>query len=105
MPAQLTAALSGTPTVAAASTAACTEASSDTSMRANTPPISPATRFPPSSFRSATTTRSEEHTSELQSLRHLVCRLLLEKNNIKTTNQDHMHTSLHTSILYCTRGV
>jgi len=31
-------------------------------------------------------TRSEEHTSELQSLRHLVCRLLLEekKINIKT---------------------
>src|SRR5262245_65329072 len=27
----------------------------------------------------ATATRSEEHTSELQSLRHLVCRLLLEK--------------------------
>src|SRR5262245_62262300 len=27
----------------------------------------------------ATTLRSEEHTSELQSLRHLVCRLLLEK--------------------------
>src|ERR1035441_10940389 len=26
-------------------------------------------------------TRSEEHTSELQSLRHLVCRLLLEKKN------------------------
>src|ERR1039458_3211842 len=26
-----------------------------------------------------TTSRSEEHTSELQSLRHLVCRLLLEK--------------------------
>src|ERR1035441_1217226 len=26
-----------------------------------------------------TTARSEEHTSELQSLRHLVCRLLLEK--------------------------
>src|SRR5437899_10088616 len=25
------------------------------------------------------TSRSEEHTSELQSLRHLVCRLLLEK--------------------------
>src|SRR5438045_6197924 len=31
--------------------------------------------------------RSEEHTSELQSLRHLVCRLLLEKkNNISTVN-------------------
>src|ERR1035441_1942223 len=28
---------------------------------------------------SITVTRSEEHTSELQSLRHLVCRLLLEK--------------------------
>src|SRR5262245_7766329 len=29
--------------------------------------------------------RSEEHTSELQSLRHLVCRLLLEKKKIKNT--------------------
>src|ERR1039458_6921891 len=28
--------------------------------------------------------RSEEHTSELQSLRHLVCRLLLEKNKTTT---------------------
>src|SRR5262245_62626802 len=28
--------------------------------------------------------RSEEHTSELQSLRHLVCRLLLEKKNKHT---------------------
>src|SRR5258705_8441185 len=31
-------------------------------------------------------TRSEEHTSELQSLRHLVCRLLLEKKKKKTLN-------------------
>src|SRR5262245_66278313 len=30
-------------------------------------------------------TRSEEHTSELQSLRHLVCRLLLEKKKKNTT--------------------
>src|SRR5205814_8230517 len=30
--------------------------------------------------------RSEEHTSELQSLRHLVCRLLLEKKKKKKTN-------------------
>src|SRR5436853_4965060 len=30
--------------------------------------------------------RSEEHTSELQSLRHLVCRLLLEKKKINTHN-------------------
>src|SRR5262245_65199268 len=29
--------------------------------------------------------RSEEHTSELQSLRHLVCRLLLEKKTKKET--------------------
>src|SRR5262245_64233562 len=33
-------------------------------------------------FASADALRSEEHTSELQSLRHLVCRLLLEKKNI-----------------------
>src|ERR1035438_10697685 len=31
------------------------------------------------------TKRSEEHTSELQSLRHLVCRLLLEKKNARLT--------------------
>src|SRR5947199_1242240 len=31
----------------------------------------------------ATQVRSEEHTSELQSLRHLVCRLLLEKKKKK----------------------
>src|SRR5262245_62608778 len=33
-------------------------------------------------------TRSEEHTSELQSLRHLVCRLLLEK---KKRKKHHKH--------------
>src|SRR5437899_9472066 len=33
--------------------------------------------------------RSEEHTSELQSLRHLVCRLLLEKKKImRLPNRD-----------------
>src|SRR5438045_8157015 len=42
--------------------------------------------------------RSEEHTSELQSLRHLVCRLLLEKkkkNKKKhnTTSTKHKHAS------------
>src|SRR5258706_9126690 len=31
--------------------------------------------------------RSEEHTSELQSLTNLVCRLLLEKKKKKTTQQ------------------
>src|SRR5205814_4752809 len=33
--------------------------------------------------------RSEEHTSELQSLRHLVCRLLLEKKNPRVRKRHH----------------
>src|SRR5438045_6344804 len=41
-------------------------------------PTCPAPRVP--------TQRSEEHTSELQSLRHLVCRLLLEKKKKKKQN-------------------
>src|SRR5687768_17897097 len=39
--------------------------------------------------------RSEEHTSELQSRLHLVCRLLLEKKKKKQMNNEHcalMHT-------------
>src|SRR2546422_6892359 len=32
--------------------------------------------------------RSEEHTSELQSRLHLVCRLLLEKKKIKLMNEE-----------------
>src|SRR5262245_62938864 len=36
--------------------------------------------------------RSEEHTSELQSLRHLVCRLLLEKkNSYRREHVRHIH--------------
>ena len=40
--------------------------------------------------------RSEEHTSELQSRRNLVCRLLLEKNNrtLPTSQTTHIHTTL-----------
>src|SRR3989449_10099006 len=37
-------------------------------------------------------TRSEEHTSELQSRLHLVCRLLLEKKKKKKTNEDVRYT-------------
>src|SRR2546422_5749111 len=33
--------------------------------------------------------RSEEHTSELQSRLHLVCRLLLEKKNTDQTDETH----------------
>src|SRR5262245_62456035 len=37
--------------------------------------------------------RSEEHTSELQSLRHLVCRLLLEKKKKnKKEDEDETHS-------------
>src|SRR5205814_6161559 len=54
--------------------------------------------------------RSEEHTSELQSIRHLVCRLLLEKKkkNMKTTYKWMQDVSINTrsarrrSGLWCT---
>src|SRR5262245_63120908 len=49
--------------------------------------------------------RSEEHTSELQSLRHLVCRLLLEKKKPETPDtiwrpqrNYHKRTSLRSRI-------
>src|SRR5256885_6236127 len=53
------------------------------------------------------TTRSEEHTSELQSPCNLVCRLLLEKKkNKKKKNYLHEHTTLdresNQSITYTT---
>src|SRR5437899_9215117 len=60
--------------------------------------------------------RSEEHTSELQSLRHLVCRLLLEKkkkseeinNTIPTKIKNHgkmIVTILHTVPRYSANSV
>src|ERR1039458_9134659 len=50
---------------------------------ANSPSATPPTRWKRNSWprAKASASRSEEHTSELQSLRHLVCRLLLEKKN------------------------
>src|SRR5438876_5984972 len=39
--------------------------------------------------------RSEEHTSELQSPVHLVCRLLLEKKNVDTRERSGINTILH----------
>src|SRR5471030_3424065 len=49
--------------------------------------------------------RSEEHTSELQSLRHLVCRLLLEKKqNIATAVLlIHSHDKQHATLIHYTR--
>src|SRR5690625_2657523 len=38
---------------------------------------------PPAGRAGSSVSRSEEHTSELQSRGHIVCRLLLEKQNIK----------------------
>src|SRR5687768_18224911 len=42
--------------------------------------------------RAVVLTRSEEHTSELQSRLHLVCRLLLEKKKNKNTQTYNTHT-------------
>src|SRR6266516_7140913 len=56
MPAQFTTVRSGAPLAVAASTAAVTDASSDTSVLTNSPPVSSATFLPLSSFRSAMTT-------------------------------------------------
>src|SRR2546427_8225745 len=50
------------------------------------------------------TSRSEEHTSELQSQSNLVCRLLLEKKKKNNTNLIEIHaifTELHTRRLIC----
>src|SRR2546425_9397574 len=43
--------------------------------------------------------RSEEHTSELQSLAYLVCRLLLEKKKKKTNKQ--LNKKTHTEMNKC----
>src|SRR2546429_3940351 len=42
-------------------------------------------------YRSGRFERSEEHTSELQSRLHLVCRLLLEKKKTKNTQKTNAH--------------
>src|SRR5262245_62181531 len=46
----------------------------------------------------ASVARSEEHTSELQSLRHLVCRLLLEKK--KNNNQHAQSEQLNSTMTH-----
>src|SRR5438045_7802041 len=50
--------------------------------------------------------RSEEHTSELQSLRHLVCRLLLEKKKRSTRNMvlGSNSTTVHSNLIAYLRG-
>src|SRR5438876_9068750 len=56
-------------------------------------------------IRTNRSTRSEEHTSELQSPVHLVCRLLLEKKKKKKTTLTtiaHKHTPRHTATRHIT---
>src|SRR3712207_8165313 len=42
-------------------------------------------------------TRSEEHTSELQSRQYIVCRLLLEKTKLHTVSVNQYHDTGHTA--------
>src|SRR2546422_3957870 len=44
--------------------------------------------------------RSEEHTSELQSRLHLVCRLLLEKKKKYNVNEKNLNTSIFVRMIY-----
>src|SRR2546429_4454934 len=72
-----------------------------------TSPAPPSTCIPPSlpptTIRSSLSPRSEEHTSELQSRLHLVCRLLLEKkkthaedpDRVRGPRDDHRPRRLH----------
>src|SRR3712207_8009513 len=60
---------------------------------ARTPPTGNSPRSAPSA--AATSPRSEEHTSELQSRQYLVCRLLLEKKNKQTKHQYNSFTVRH----------
>src|SRR5690606_41793244 len=57
-----------------------------------TGPLSSAGRTAPS-LRSGSATRSEEHTSELQSRENLVCRLLLEKKKEEEDHEQRTHTT------------
>src|SRR5690625_4736122 len=77
------------PTCSASSSGAPSTASA-TMPSLSAPPLIATSSLSPASVVAAPTTapsecRSEEHTSELQSRGHLVCRLLLEKKKKKTT--------------------
>src|SRR5262245_65067289 len=65
---------------------------SGSSTRSSSSTSSARPRSPSSSIRRTCSpcsrARSEEHTSELQSLRHLVCRLLLEKKKTESDEID-----------------
>src|ERR1035438_10660200 len=77
------------------------------SFTSSMPSMSPSPRMSPirecfaDSLANPALRRSEEHTSELQSLRHLVCRLLLEKKK-KTIQQE---TNQHTTAYHQSAGL
>src|SRR5258708_29239701 len=74
--------------------AAPTRSSSSTPIPMRTPLTSPhRTKATGTATRSRSTRRSEEHTSELQSPDHLVCRLLLEKKKTTTILRHHRSTT------------
>src|SRR2546430_6493772 len=54
-------------------------------------------RSPGPTRRSRRSSRSEEHTSELQSQSNLVCRLLLEKKKNKPQNEPHFTETITTT--------
>src|SRR5882762_11982913 len=56
--------------------------------------LHPASQFPSRALQFPRPTRSEEHTSELQSHLNLVCRLLLEKKKQQTTAEPTAHCQM-----------
>src|SRR5437764_6886473 len=66
-------------------------------VRGATPSAMPPGAAPGRCPRPSATTRSEEHTSELQSPMYLVCRLLLEKKKKQKTKQ---HIRNRTRVMY-----
>src|SRR2546422_8334161 len=62
--------------------------------KSDPPPRGMPALTPPKQVQEPKQSRSEEHTSELQSRLHLVCRLLLEKK--KKNNTSNIHTPTHT---------
>src|SRR2546425_5812502 len=72
---------------------------------ANTSPTWPPGSVNPSSATCTVRPRSEEHTSELQSLAYLVCRLLLEKKKKKQYTIKIYHRELKSTALIITRAI
>src|SRR2546425_2963570 len=63
--------------------------------------VAPGVLVPVLSFAAGTLLRSEEHTSELQSLAYLVCRLLLEKKKAVSTYFSGCQVALRRAVIVC----